>query len=314
MANGKGSSAKKDSSKGKKRRIIESSDDEDDNQQKNKKPTLASKVAKLAPTEKKLKPVSVSSVFGDGPIKRIEKERKPPKKASEKGLLDNEDDDVDLMEIDEALLSPKSFKVEAKPSPKKEKSSEKLPKSKSKEKLETKSPAKDHHRSHSSNNNKSPSVKIEKASPVKDTKHSSSASKGHKRSDSNRSNTDSDDKESHKRKKNGGETPSSSKKPPKRETSPSENLDSSGLFIFEFVISFWKVFVNPFILLQKNYSLRSGPGTSRTQTCGRNVVSEIPEACRTIEPWQQRDSKGYSDVLVWHDICDHRCLGIDGER
>lgn len=238
VSKGEANSGKKDASKSKKRRIIESSDDEAENQQKIKKPTQSSKLAKLASTAKTLKPVTVSSVFGDGPIKRVEKERKPPKIASDKALLDNADDDDDLMEIDEALLSPKAIKVEKKPTLKKEKSSEKLLKTKSKEKLETKSPAKGHHRSNSSNSLKSPSVKTEKASPAKERKetkegkHSSSAPKDHTRSESNRSHTDSDEKEFSKRKKNGPDTPSSSKKPPKKASSPSEELDTSGTCIF----------------------------------------------------------------------------------
>lgn len=245
MSSGKANSGKKDAAKSKKRRIIESSDDEAKNQQKNKKPTLSSKVAKLFPAEKKLKPVTVSSVFGEGPIKRVEKERKPPKHACEKALLDNADDDDDLMEVDEALLSPKANKVETKPILKKEMSSEKLLKTKSKEKLETKSPAKEHHLSDSSNSLKSPSVKTEKATPAKESKgtkeakHSSSALKDPTRSESNRSHTDSDDKESTKRKKNGSDTPSSSKKPPKRVSSPSEKLDTSGSCIFHMIFFSW---------------------------------------------------------------------------
>lgn len=228
VANSKANSGKKDASKHKKRRIIESSDDDaDEKPQKNQKRSLASKVAKLAMAENKLKPVSVSSVFGAEPIKRIEKPRKTPKKPNEKSLLENADDDDVLMNIDEALLSPKVIKMEAKSTPlKMEKSPEKIIRSESKNKSETKSPPKGHHRAHSSNNNKSPSDRIEKASPAKDAKHSANASNGHKHNESNRSKTDSEDKELEKRKKNV--TPSSSKKPAKKASSPAEDLDLSG--------------------------------------------------------------------------------------
>lgn len=245
VANGKSKSDKKDSSKSKKRRIIESSDDdEDENQQKNKKPSLA----KLAVSEKQMKPVSVSSVFGEAPIKRVEKERKPPKTKSEKTLLDDADDDVELMEIDEALLSPKTVKAEAKTPVKREKSSDKLNKSKPKEKLDVKSPAKEHHRSNSGGHSKSPSVKIETASPTKEAK-------SHKRSEASRSHNDSHEKESQKRKKSSHDTPSSNKKPPKKASSPADDLDTSGWYI-----RFISVYVDCDDSFFFHYSLRSGPG------------------------------------------------------
>lgn len=119
----------KHSTQSKKRRVLYSSDEDEPkpkSQDTSGGSTLASKAAKL-------KAVNVTSAFGSAPVKRIEKEKKPKMKAPV-DVFDADTDDMELMQVDEALLSPKSSKRKSthneeiekktdKHSPKKEKSS-----------------------------------------------------------------------------------------------------------------------------------------------------------------------------------------------
>lgn len=154
-------SSSKESSKSKKRRVIYSSDEDEPKASNDKNSTVSSKVSKL-------KAVNVGSAFGSQPIKRVEKEKKPKKKA-EKDVFDADTDDMDLMNVDEELLSPNStkpssskteVKVKAeKQSPVKEKPILKNKNNKTPEKVKTEK--------------KSPeAVKVEKKTPIKKEKQS----------------------------------------------------------------------------------------------------------------------------------------------
>lgn len=102
----KTSPSKKESTKSKKRRILDSDEEDEVVTTKKPKETISSKLAKVAlngAESKKMKLVNGSSVFGDKPVKRIEKEKKP-KKTAEKRLLDNTTDDSELIDIDEDAL------------------------------------------------------------------------------------------------------------------------------------------------------------------------------------------------------------------
>lgn len=197
-ANNSKTTEAKDSSKSKKRRVIYSSDeDEPKPKSKDTSSTLASKAAKL-------KTVNVNTAFGSAPVKRIEKEKKPKKNTSI-DVFDADTDDMELMQIDEELLAPKSMTHESnqnehkvkkveKHTPKKEKDVLKAKNKKSPEKIkkEKKTPEK---------------VKIEKKTPVKQEKQTPDDSE--KIADQDRSNT---------KKKPPKKTPSSSKKPKEDES------------------------------------------------------------------------------------------------
>lgn len=196
----------KDSSKSKKRRVIYSSDEDEPKPLKETNSTVSSKVAKL-------KAVNVSNAFGSAPIKRIEKEKKP-NKSKEQDVFDADTDDMELMNVDDELLSPKSkkhnslkkdnkvkeekqIKKESKVDLKKDyKSPEKLKVDKIK--AEKKTPEK-----------KTPvKVKIEKKTPIKSEKMSpNDSTKNEKSSKKNGENSS--------KKRSAGDTPTSNKKPKK---------------------------------------------------------------------------------------------------
>lgn len=137
-----------DTSKSKKRRVIYSSDEDEPktSKEKGKSSTVSSKVSKL-------KAVDVSNAFGSGPIKRVEKEKKP-KKPTDLDIFDADTDDMDLLSVDELVLSPKA---------KKDNGSKK----EFKVKEEIKSPAKDKPVLKSKNDKTPEKVKLEKESPEK---------------------------------------------------------------------------------------------------------------------------------------------------
>lgn len=201
----KADKAAKESSKSKKRRVLYSSDeDEPRPKSKDTSSTLASKAAKL-------KTVNVNNAFGSAPVKRIEKEKKPKMNVSI-DVFDADTDDMELMQVDEDVLSTKAIKRESsqnghkikkvdKRTPKKENEVLKTKNDKTPEKIKTekKTPEK---------------VKIEKKTPIKEEKHSHNDSKKC---------TDNDQSAKKKPQKN---TPSSSKKP-KKTHDESEDLDRS---------------------------------------------------------------------------------------
>lgn len=194
----KSGSAKKDS-KAKKRRVIYSSDEDEPKPLKETNSTVSSKVAKL-------KAVNVSNAFGSAPIKRVEKEKKP-KKLIEQDVFDADTDDMELMKVDEEILSPKSkkrdsskkdikVKVERQTSEEEKaetKKNHKTPEEVKMEKIksEKKSPEK---------------VKTEKKTPIKEEKQSPNDSKD--------KNSKTNGESSSKRQKK--DTPPSKKKPKKQ--------------------------------------------------------------------------------------------------
>lgn len=211
--------ARKDSSKSKKRRILGSSD-EDEPATNGKKESISSKLSKLSTKsspdgKKKLKPVDVNSVFGNEPVKRIEKEKKTSKTSKASNLFDDFDDDEDLAEIDDDLLSPATSKT-SKPSNHKDDKShiEKVSSKKDADVLKT--------------INKSPSkIKAEKRSPQKKDsdkpKEVIDSEKG-----KHKLKADEDDDVPtlpSKQKKNG--TPASSKKKPAKPKQEEADLDTS---------------------------------------------------------------------------------------
>lgn len=193
------SKSKDKETKPKKRRIIVSSDEDEPKTSNGKGEAISSKLAKLStksPNEKKMKPINVSNVFGNDPVKRVEKEKKAKK--SEKDIFDEDTDEMEMMNIDEELLSSKTSKA----SPQKEK----------KVKEEKQTPKKDPSVLKAKDNIKTPpKVKIEKKTPD-DSKKVKKEQK-------------SSDDESQKSKKRNG-TPASNKKPPKQSNDDPE-LDRS---------------------------------------------------------------------------------------
>lgn len=199
------SKSPKDTSKSKKRRVIYSSDEDEPKSSKDANNTTSSKLAS------KLKAVSVSNAFGNAPIKRFEKEKKSKKTAED--VFDADTDDMELLNVDEKLLSPKSKQNDSDKNGAKVKN-EIISPVKSEAILKTK-------------NNKTPekiksgkktpeNIKAEKKTPIKKEKHSSDDSK--EKSSERKA---SDDKRSTQR-KNRSTTPSSSKKSKK-------SLDESDL-------------------------------------------------------------------------------------
>lgn len=158
-----------------------------------------------------MKLVNVSSVFGDKPIKRVEKEKKP-KKTAEKELLDNTIDDDELIDIDEDTVALDGGK--------KSKDTKKLEESDKKKKndenkvLNDKTPPK---------KKADTKVKEEKVTPVKQEKKSErSASVSKVKKERVR---DEDDDDDVKPSKKPHRTPASNKKRPKDEDE--EPLDTS---------------------------------------------------------------------------------------
>lgn len=202
-SNGKKKSPSKDASKSKKRRVIYSSDEDKPKTSKDKNNTVSSKVAKL-------KAVDVSNAFGSGPIKRVEKEKKS-KNPKDLDVFDADTDDMELMKVDEELLSPKTKKKDSS-------------KNEIKVNVEMKSPVKGKPVLKSKNiktpekvktEQKSPQkVKTEKKTPIKKEKPSPDESK--ERSSKKK---DSDDSS---KKKTTNSTPVSNKKAKK---SPDETMD-----------------------------------------------------------------------------------------
>lgn len=164
------STSSKQSSQSKKRRVFYSSDEDEPKTSNDKKSTVSSKVSQL-------KTVNVGSVFGDQPIKRIEKEKKSKKKA-ESDVFDADTDDMELMNVDEELLSPKLKKLDIKkekqlPATEKLVLKTKNDKTPEKVKIEKNTPEK------VKTEKKTPEkVKIEKKTPVKKEKHSPQESEG----------------------------------------------------------------------------------------------------------------------------------------
>lgn len=134
-------------SKSKKRRVIYSSDEDEPKTSEDKSSTVSKKIAKL-------KAVDVSNAFGNGPIKRVEKEKKPkkPKKPIDLDVFDADTDDMDLLNVDDLVLSPKAKKNDAS-------------KKEIKVKEEIKSPVKDKPVLKSKNNKTPEKVKSEKKTP-----------------------------------------------------------------------------------------------------------------------------------------------------
>lgn len=194
----KSGSAKKDS-KAKKRRVIYSSDEDEPKPLKETNSTVSSKVAKL-------KAVNVSNAFGSAPIKRVEKEKKP-KKLIEQDVFDADTDDMELMKVDEEILSPKSKKRD---SSKKDIKVKVERQTSEEEKVETK---KNHKTPEEvkmekiKSEKKSPEkVKTEKKTPIKEEKQSPNDSKD--------KNSKTNGESSSKRQKK--DTPPSKKKPKKQ--------------------------------------------------------------------------------------------------
>lgn len=200
----------KDSPKSKKRRVIYSSDEDEPKPLKETNSTVSSKVAKL-------KAVNVSNAFGSAPIKRIEKEKKP-KKSAEQDVFDADTDDMELMNVDEELLSPKSKKHDShkKGSKVKEEKANKK-ESKADLKKDQKSPEKIKVDKIKSEKKTPEKVKIEKKTPIKSEKISphESSEKSSKKNGEHSS-----------KKRQSGDTPTSNKKPKKPSPDDSE-LDRS---------------------------------------------------------------------------------------
>ncbi|XP_031626395.1 replication factor C subunit 1 isoform X2 [Contarinia nasturtii] len=181
----------------KKRRVIYSSDEDEPIVSKETKTTIASKVAKL-------KTVDVSNAFGNGPVKRIEKVKKP-KQSKDADVFDADTDDMELMNVDEEILSPKPTKQD-------------LNKKDVKVKEEIKSPVKEKIPLKVKNTKSPEKVKQEKKSPVKNEKRTPDESKEEKKGRKK----DSDSDQSSKKKP---ATPASNKKP--KQSHDESELDRS---------------------------------------------------------------------------------------
>lgn len=212
----KGSSSKSKETKPKKRRIIESSDEDETKPLNGKDEPISSKLSKLSsktPEGKKLKPVDISNVFGNGPVKRVEKEKKEKKPIkSEIDIFDADTDEMEIMDIDDEPEPESSKKSNDKKTKK-----EKTPRKEEKVKEEKKTPKKEEAVLKSKDNIKTPpkaKVKTEKASPKKEKQDEK---KDRKRTPK--------DEESHSDKKNK-ETPTSKKKQ-KKQTDDDSELDRS---------------------------------------------------------------------------------------
>lgn len=167
----------------KKRRVLYSSDEDEPTPKPKSKDTLASKAAKL-------KAVDVSNPFGSAPVKRIEKEKKPKLNVSV-DVFDADTDDMELMQLDDEVVSSKPIKRESSQNEHKEKKKDKHTPKTENGVLKTK-------------NDKTPEkIKTEKKSPIKEEKHSPKKE--------SKNSTDSD--HSAKKKSQKKTTPSSSKKP-----------------------------------------------------------------------------------------------------
>lgn len=210
------SDKKSKETKPKKRRIIESSDEDEPKPLNGKDEPISSKISKLSsktPEGKKLKPVNISNVFGNGPVKRVEKEKKvkvPIK--SEIDVFDADTDEMEIMDIDDEPM-PESSKKSSDMKNNKEKTTRK----EEKVKEEKKTPKKEEAVLKPKDNIKTPSkarVKAEKASPKKE-KHDEK--KERKRTPR--------DEESHSDKKNN-KTPTSKKKQ-KKQVDDDPELDRS---------------------------------------------------------------------------------------
>lgn len=157
----KTNSSKSKETKPKKRRIIESSDEDEPKPLNGKDEPISSKLSKLSsktPEGKKLKPVDISNVFGSGPAKRIEKEKKDIKPIkSEIDVYDADTDEMEIMDIDDEA-EPESCKKS-------------IPRREEKVKEEKKTPEKEEAVLKSKDNIKTPpkaKMKTEKASPKKE--------------------------------------------------------------------------------------------------------------------------------------------------
>lgn len=194
----KSGSAKKDS-KAKKRRVIYSSDEDEPKPLKETNSTVSSKIAKL-------KAVNVSNAFGSAPIKRVEKEKKP-KKLIEQDVFDADTDDMELMKVDEEILSPKSKKRD---SSKKDIKVKVERQTSEEEKVDTKknhkTPEKVKTEKIKSEKKSPEKVKTEKKTPIKEEKQSPNDSKD--------KNSKTNGESSSKRQKK--DTPPSKKKPKKQ--------------------------------------------------------------------------------------------------
>lgn len=201
------STSKTDGSKSKKRRVIYSSDEDEPKESKSSKDPVATVSSKLA----KMKAIDVSSAFGSEPIKRVEKEKKPSQ-LKNLDVFDADTDDMELMNVDEEILTSSAKKKDSN-------------KKDVKVKEEIKSPVKDKTPLKTKNNKtpekvkqeqKSPdTIKAEKKTPIKKEKRDESKDKKDRKKDS-------DDERSTKKKK---ATPSSNKKP--KQTHDDNELEDS---------------------------------------------------------------------------------------
>lgn len=190
----------------KKRRVIYSSEEDEPKESKAARDPVATVSKKLS----KLKAVDVSSAFGSGPVKRVEKEKKP-NQLKNVDVFDADTDEMELMSVDEELLSPSTKKKTSSKKDVKVKEEVKSP-AKAKAPLKTK-------------NNKTPekvkspdTIKAEKKTPIKKEKRDESKEKVDSKKDSG-------DDRSAKKKKDKTDTPSSNKKPKK--TRDESELDNS---------------------------------------------------------------------------------------
>lgn len=205
----KGESSKTKDEKSKKRRIIESSDEDEPKSTNDKVEAISSKLSKLSSKtsdSKKMKPVDISNVFGDGPVKRVEKEKKPKK--SNKDIFD---EDTDEMDVDEDVVSQSANKTNGIKKEKPEENSTKV-------KDEPKTPKKESGVLKAKDNIKTPpKFKAEKKSPVKPKTEEKIKERKH---------TPDDKVETPKQKKQKG-TPASSKRQKKHDDDDDAELDRS---------------------------------------------------------------------------------------
>lgn len=212
----KSSSSQSKETKPKKRRIIESSDEDESKPLNGKDEPISSKLSKLSSKttgSKKLKPVDISNVFGSGPVKRVEKDKKEKNPIkSEIDVYDADTDEMEIIDIDDEPVPESSRKSNDKKTKK-----EKTPRKEEKVKEEKQTPKKMEAVLKAENNIKTPSkakVKTEKVSPKKEKQDTK---KERKRTPK--------DKESHSNEKHN-ETPTS-KKNQKKQMDDDSELDRS---------------------------------------------------------------------------------------
>lgn len=195
----------------KKRRVIYSSDEDEPKATKAPKDANSTVSSKLS----KLKAVNVSSAFGSAPIKRIEKEKKP-----KKSVFDADTDEMELMEVDEELLTSKAKNGSIKKEIKEEKLTpvkEKVLKSKNdktpeKKKIDKTSPLK---------------VKTEKTTPHKTETKTTEKQEKHSPTELIEKSSDKKRTDDHESKRRQKDTPTSNKKKKKESLDESVDLDRS---------------------------------------------------------------------------------------